>query len=94
MAEKILTQHPEGKAGVNIARDKYDAVRDAIVDALSADGDMPYTQLAKAVEGRLPGFEGSVRWYAETVKLDLEARGLIQRVTGTRPQRLRLTGAR
>ena len=31
----------------------------------------------------------SVGWYATTVKLDLEARGLIERVPDARPQRLR-----
>ncbi len=42
---------------------------------------------------RLPGdFEGSVGWYATTVKLDLEARGLIERMPGESPQVLRLTG--
>lgn len=32
---------------------------------------------------------GSVSWYTTTVKLDLEARGELERVPGSRPQRLR-----
>jgi len=35
-------------------------------------------------------FDGSISWYVTTVKLDAEARGLIQRVPKSRPQRLRL----
>jgi hypothetical protein len=32
---------------------------------------------------------GSVNWYTVTVKLDLEARRVLERVAGARPQRLR-----
>jgi Family of unknown function (DUF6958) len=32
---------------------------------------------------------GSVGWYTTSVNLDLEARGLIERVPGAQPQRLR-----
>ncbi len=51
---------------------------------------MTYTGLAKAVERRLRNFEGSIRWYVETVKLDLESCGLVERLPNTRPQLLRL----
>ncbi len=91
MEERIMTRHPQGKSGVNISRRKYETMRDAIVDALAASGPMTHTDLVKDVEARLAGeFEGSVKWYLETVKLDLEAGGVVERVPGTRPQRLRL----
>ena len=91
MDENILTRHPQGKSGVNIRRDKYDAVRESIVESLRANGGMTYTQLANAAEKRLRGeFEGSIPWYVEAVKLDLEAGGIIERMPKTRPQRLRL----
>jgi hypothetical protein len=35
--------------------------------------------------------EGSISWYATMVKLDLEARGEIERIPGSSPQRIRLT---
>ena len=38
---------------------------------------------------RVKKFYGSIAWYAETVKLDLEARKLIER-TSSKPQKYRL----
>jgi len=35
-------------------------------------------------------FEGSISWYVTTVKLDMEARGEIERVPDSNPQQLRL----
>jgi hypothetical protein len=93
MGKKIMTLHPEGKQGVNIAREKYDTVREAIIDALSRHGEMTYGHLTEEVHRKLEGgFEGSVNWYVVTVKLDLEARGVVKRLPGRSPQRLRLAG--
>ena len=89
MTDKILTQHPQGKRGVNIDRAKYDAVRDAIMEALGG-GELTHRELLAGVEQALEGsFDGSIGWYMETVKLDLEARGLIAR-DDAKPQRYRL----
>lgn len=83
MSDKILTQHPEGKRGVNIDRTKYDQVRSAILDAT-------FQELNEAVGRHLEGrFDGSIGWYFTTVKLDLEARGEIERLPGSSPQRIR-----
>lgn len=92
MEDRIETQHPDpGKQGVNIERGKYDAVQAAIVDALRMNGEMTFNDLMKAVEERLGArFEGSVNWYYTAVKLDLEARGVIERVGKSSPQRIRL----
>jgi hypothetical protein len=47
--------------------------------------------LSRAVEKEVNGtFEGSVNWYVTTVKLDLEARGTVQRVPNSRPQLVKL----
>ncbi|MEM6429789.1 MAG: hypothetical protein AAF708_11155 [Deinococcota bacterium] len=88
--ERILTQHPDGKQGVNIDKQKYDQVANAIQHTLSA-GETAFKDLPKAVGEQLKGnFEGSIGWYVTTVKLDLEARGVIARVKGASPQRLTL----
>jgi hypothetical protein len=91
MSDRILTLHPDGKQGTNISREKYEAMRATIEDLLRANGTLTFRALGDAVEKKLDGtFEGSVGWYYTTVKLDLEARGVIERVGRGSPQRLRL----
>ncbi len=92
MTERVQTLHPEGKQGVNIERSKYDQIREAILRSIGERGEMPFADLAQAVTVNLAEpFDGSIGWYTTTIKLDLEARGLIERVPGQSPQRLRLS---
>ena len=90
--EKILTLHPEeGKRGVNISRTKYEMIRQAILDAVRSQGIITYQGLVSLVDYNLRNrFEGSIPWYVTTVKLDLEARGEIERVQGPGEQKLSL----
>jgi len=91
MGGKILTLHPEGKKGINISKAKYDVMRQKILDIVRADEGITFTEMTNAVEKKLTGnFDGSIGWYATTVKLDLEARGQIERIPGSSPQQLRL----
>jgi hypothetical protein len=90
MEEKILTLHPEGKQGTNISKVKYDTVRQAILDVVMSNKSITFTKMTTQVEEKLAGkFDGSIPWYVTTVKLDLEARGEIERVPGSSPQQLR-----
>lgn len=91
--EKILSLHPDpGKTGVNIDKGKYEFVRQAILDELQKSRELTYQELNKRLKAKLSGnFDGSIPWYVVTVKLDLEARGLIARIPGSRPQMLRLS---
>ncbi len=87
--EKILTKHPQGKSGKNIDKKKYDAMSRAIGSVLRGK-ELTHTELMARVDEKLEGkFDGNIGWYAETVKLDLEARRVIER-TASRPQRYRL----
>ena len=87
-----MTKQPGGKAGVNIARSKYELVRHAIIDSLNEHGEVTFTQLGAFVQREIEGeLEGSVSWYYTTVKLDLEARGEIERTGSGSPHRIRLT---
>ncbi len=91
MTEKIMTLHPAGKQGVNIDRGKYDMVRMAIEETLQAQPGITFSGLTDAVGERIGDvFDGSVGWYVVSVKLDLEARGVLERIDGRSPQRLRL----
>lgn len=91
---RIQTLHPDPeKSGPRIDKAKYDAVRKAILRAVPRRGDgLAFKELSARVRELLPGRAledlGSVSWYTTTIKLDLEARGELQRVPGARPQRL------
>jgi hypothetical protein len=85
---KILTKHPLGKSGKNIDRQKYETLKTAILSALR-DGELTHTELFSRLNKRLRGkFSGNISWYGETVKLDLEARKIIER-TDSKPQKYR-----
>ncbi len=87
--EKILTKHPLGKSGKNINKQKYEALRKAILSALR-DKELTHTELFnKLNKGLKSKFSGNISWYGETVKLDLEARKIIER-TSARPQKYRV----
>ena len=94
MEEKILTKHPTGKRGVNISKAKYDAMRATILECLHGAKEVTHPQLDTCVNKKLKDkFDRSVSWYMECVKLDLEARRVVER-TGTKPQRYRLANAK
>jgi len=88
--EKIMTLHPEeGKQGTNISRSKYEMIRQAILDAIRSQGTITFKGLVSLIDYNLRNrFEGSIPWYVTTVKLDLEARGEIERLPGPGEQRL------
>jgi hypothetical protein len=91
MKDMIRTLHPEKKQGVNISKVKYEIIRKAILSTLHTQKEMTFMNLSRAVEKEVNGsFEGSVMWYVTTVKLDLEARGVVKRVQNSRPQLVRL----
>ena len=87
--EKILTKHPLGKSGKNISKQKYDTLKGAILTALKTK-ELNHTQLFNELNNRLRSrFSGNISWYGETVKLDLEARKMIER-TSSKPQKYQL----
>ena len=88
--EKVITKHPLGKTGRNISRQKYDTVKKVMVSVLK-DNELTHTELFDQLNKRLKNqFAGNVSWYGETVKLDLEARKIIER-SSSKPQKYRLT---
>jgi hypothetical protein len=91
----IQLQHPvPGKRAPRIDRRRYDMVAAALLRLIPADDEgVPFAGLADRVAESLAPAElallGSSGWYTTAVKLDLESRGLIERVPRSRPQRLR-----
>lgn len=91
MSDRILTKHPDGKNGVNIDIKKYQMVRNTLTFILKEHPEITYQELNKEAITRLKGkFEGSISWYVVTVKLDMEARGIIERIPKTSPHKIRL----
>jgi hypothetical protein len=88
--EQIQTLHPQpGKTNKRISLEKYHVIRDNILSILH-DGECTHTALMEQLYNKVKdSFEGGVQWYGETVKLDLEARKMIER-TGTKPDKYRL----
>jgi hypothetical protein len=89
--ERILTKHPKGKDGVNILKRRYDVIKEFILETIKEYGEITYNSLSDlAVEKLNENFEGKVVWYIVTVKLDLEARNMIERIPKTSPHKLRM----
>jgi Family of unknown function (DUF6958) len=85
----VLTKHPLGKANKPVARQDYDTFKAAILSALGRN-ELTHTELLNGLTKRLRGkFSGNVGWHLMVVKLDLEARGVIER-TSSSPQKYRL----
>lgn len=89
-SESIQTLHPlPGKTNKNIALDKYIFIRGHLLAILS-ESEMTHTALMEELYLRVnEEFEGGVQWYGETVKLDLEARQIIER-TNSKPEKYKL----
>ena len=84
-----MTKHPLGKTGRNIDIAKYDTLKKAILSALQKN-ELTHTELFSRLNKDLKGkFSGNISWYGETVKLDLEAKKIIER-TASKPQKYRL----
>ncbi|MGY6647604.1 DUF6958 family protein [Wenyingzhuangia sp. IMCC45574] len=89
--ERILTLHPQGKKGVNILKSKYDTIKDFILLTVKENETITFKELNNlAVLELSNSFDGKVNWYVVSVKLDLEARGIIERIPKTSPHQLRL----
>ena len=86
-----MTMHPqEGKRGVNISRKKYATVRTILNESLSGENVMTFGELNQVVHQKVEGkFDRSISWCFTIVKLDLEARGTVERVGKSSPQQIR-----
>ena len=83
-----------------IEAEQYRLVRDAIFDAIDTlsddDGEVRLQQVVQFVQAELGSHErfpkGRMTNYTRYTKVDLEARGEVQRVPRSSPQRIRRSG--
>lgn len=81
----ILTLHPQNKSGRKIAKEKYNVMKKAIIEILK-NNEVTHNELIEELSNKLHKvFDGNIGWYGETLKLDLEARGIVER-TDKKPQ--------
>ncbi len=90
----LNVNYARGKGGTRVDAEKYEIMRKALLKAVPrTKTGIAFKDLPGAVAKALPTGDrarfGSIAWYATTVKLDLEARGLLERIPGSKPQRLR-----
>lgn len=85
---QTLHPHPE-KTNKKISLEKYNLIRENLLNILN-ELELTHTELMEELYSRVKdNFDGGVQWYGETVKLDLEARNIIER-TNSKPEKYRL----
>jgi hypothetical protein len=84
-AKKVECLNPNTGGKINIDADIYDLFSKAIHHTLKKEKALTFTQLVDGVhecfKEKKVKFEGSVSWYAVTIKNDMEARGVIETLT-------------
>ncbi|MEM7644821.1 MAG: hypothetical protein AAF366_20220 [Pseudomonadota bacterium] len=92
MIERIPCRTPTGTSATNIPAWKYEACREAIQTVL-AEGEVKAADIATRAGFHLTDEQraelGALGWHMTTVRLEMEVRGEIERLTGA-PLRLRL----
>ena len=93
--EKVqLLNANTGRPDTHIPRKRYDAMKAALLTVIpESDEGVAYKLLSKLASPKLPGWwhdQGwSVSWHVAAVKLDFEARGVIERKDGSGPMYVR-----
>ncbi len=94
MEQKIQLKHPQGKKAVSISKDKYELLKTEIVKYIAKNHDGTFSDISKSIAQHFKEknikFDGSLNWYLEWVKLDLEAQQMITRIPNTSPQKYSL----
>lgn len=88
---RFLTLHPKGKKGVRIPLQRYQLMKETLLQIFLDSPEISHKELCRTTIEKLEGkLDGSIPWLLETVILDLEARNLVERLSHT-PLRLRRT---
>lgn len=90
---RIRTRHSAGKQGVNLLKRRYDTIAAFILKTVADRPGISWEALTEQAVATLTDFDGKIPWYVITVKLDLEARGQIERVKHKGAHGLRLVTA-
>jgi hypothetical protein len=82
LSSRVECLNPNTGRRMNIDKDVYDLFSKAIYHSLKKDGPLTYTQMVEGIKDYFKQqkykFEGSISWYAVTVKHDMHTRGFIE----------------
>ena len=95
--EMMEALHPDPtKNGTRVTKATYEAYREAMLKVVPADAEgIAFMDLKGAMKPHVDKellANTSLGWWTTVVKLDLEARGVIERIPGKGRQRVRLVG--
>jgi hypothetical protein len=84
-ALKSTTTHPGSGREMKIDSSVYEPFKAAVLQSLKGSKGKTFTELTdevvKIIRKKMPGFEGSIPWYTISIRLDLEARGIVETFT-------------
>lgn len=85
VARKVTVSHPVTKTQRKFDQAIYDPFKSAIIKSLHGTKGKTFTALKNDVttiiRRTLPAFKGSIPWYTISIRLDLEAKGLVETFT-------------
>ncbi len=92
----LTTSLNTGTTNTRVSPERYAAVADALLKVLPSEGEgLTWPEIVEAVAPQVPQElfpeVKTVRWYSICVRLDLEAKGLVERLTGKKRLRFRRT---
>lgn len=80
--KKITVTHPQTGTERKFDAAIYEPVKFAILQSLKGSKGKTFTQLTddvvKIINKKIPGFKRSIPWYTISIRLDLEARGIVE----------------
>lgn len=80
--QKTVLVHPRTGRKMNIDSKIYDFISKAIYQQLKKNKSMTWTDLSNGVKeyvaAKEGNFEGSVEWYAISIRNDMQSKGIIQ----------------
>ena len=80
--QKVECLNPNSGGRMNIDKKTYDLFSKAIYHTLKKNQPLTYSQVVEGIydcfRNQKTKFDGSVEWYAVTVKNDMHARGVIE----------------
>lgn len=80
--QKITLTHPRSGRELEIDKTVYDPIKTAIMQSLEGSRGKTFAELTdeviKTVRRKNPRFSGSIPWYAISIRLDLETKGIVE----------------